>query len=100
MASDDVTLRGSDCRSPACPFPEGWYFVASRDEIGRRSPIEKTWLGQEIVAWCDGTWMEKPRPVLNRTDGQIMLFRRFCRQFYPDRPEAFATERPRREVAS
>ena len=53
LASTDVILTGSDCRSPASPFPEGWYFVASRDEIRKRGLIEKVWLGQEIVAWCD-----------------------------------------------
>ncbi len=34
-------------------FPEGWYFVASRESILRKQLIEKTWLGEEIVAWCD-----------------------------------------------
>ena len=36
------------------PFPEGWYFVATRESILRRKLIEKTWVGAEIVAWCDG----------------------------------------------
>ncbi|MCY3591605.1 MAG: Rieske 2Fe-2S domain-containing protein [Acidobacteria bacterium] len=35
------------------PFPEGWYLVASRESIQREKLIEKTWLGEEIVAWCD-----------------------------------------------
>ena len=35
------------------PFPEGWYFIASRESILRRRLIEKTWLGEEIVVWCD-----------------------------------------------
>ena len=40
--------------SPALPpFPEGWYFVASREEIRRKKIIHKTWLGEEIVLWCD-----------------------------------------------
>ena len=34
-------------------FPEGWYFVASRESILREKLIEKMWLGEEIVAWCD-----------------------------------------------
>ena len=34
-------------------FPEGWYFVTSRESILREKLIEKTWLGEEIVAWCD-----------------------------------------------
>ncbi len=35
------------------PFPEGWYFVASRQAILKAGLIEKTWMGEEIVAWCD-----------------------------------------------
>ena len=34
-------------------YPEGWYFVATRKSIQREKLIEKTWLGEEIVAWCD-----------------------------------------------
>ena len=34
-------------------FPEGWYFVIIRASILREKLIEKTWLGEEIVAWCD-----------------------------------------------
>ena len=34
-------------------FPEGWYFVATREHILRERLIEKRWLGEEIVAWCD-----------------------------------------------
>ena len=35
------------------PFPEGWYFVAHRDAIRREKLIERTWMGEEIVAWSD-----------------------------------------------
>ena len=35
------------------PFPEGWYFVDSRRSITKRRLIQKQWLGQDIVAWCD-----------------------------------------------
>ena len=35
------------------PFPEGWYFIASRRSILNAKLIQKTWLGREIVAWCD-----------------------------------------------
>ena len=35
------------------PFPEGWYFIAHRDAILRKKLIERTWMGEEIVAWCD-----------------------------------------------
>ena len=37
------------------PFPEGWYFVASRKELKKAGIVRKTWMGTEIVAWCDDT---------------------------------------------
>ena len=36
------------------PFPEGWYFFATREEIARRRLMQRTWLGHEVVAWSDG----------------------------------------------
>ena len=36
------------------PFPEGWFFVATRQSILKEKLIQKTWLGKDIVAWCDG----------------------------------------------
>ena len=49
-----TTERYEHDAAPALyPFPEGWYFVASRAAIERRKPIGKTWLGERIVAWCD-----------------------------------------------
>ena len=35
------------------PFPEGWYFVASRAAIVQDQLIQKTWMGENIVVWCD-----------------------------------------------
>ena len=35
------------------PFPEGWYFVASREAIVKAKLIQKTWVGENIVAWSD-----------------------------------------------
>ena len=35
------------------PFPEGWYFVASRQALLRARFIAKTWMGENIVVWCD-----------------------------------------------
>ena len=35
------------------PFPEGWYFVTSRKALQKVKFIEKTWMGEEIVVWCD-----------------------------------------------
>ncbi len=36
------------------PFPEGWYFIASRKTIEKEKLFQKTWLGEQIVVWCDG----------------------------------------------
>ena len=35
------------------PFPEGWYFVASRKETLKTKLIRKTWMGENIIVWCD-----------------------------------------------
>ena len=35
------------------PFPEGWYFIATRAELAKQTLIEKKWMGEDIVAWCD-----------------------------------------------
>ena len=35
------------------PFPEGWYFITDRKSILKKKLIRKTWMGEEIIAWCD-----------------------------------------------
>ena len=35
------------------PFPEGWYFVTGTKALRKAKLIQKTWMGREIVAWCD-----------------------------------------------
>ena len=35
------------------PFPEGWYFVGSRQAILKEKLTQKTWMGEKIIAWCD-----------------------------------------------
>lgn len=35
------------------PFPEGWYFVAQRKTIEGSGLLKKTWLGNQVVAWCN-----------------------------------------------
>ena len=35
------------------PFPEGWYFITSRSSLQKKKLIRKTWMGEEIIAWCD-----------------------------------------------
>ena len=45
--------RGSNRTDELPPFPEGWYLVATRKSLLEKKLIEKTWLGEEVVAWCD-----------------------------------------------
>lgn len=35
------------------PFPDGWYFIAHRKTIERKKLFQKTWLGEQIVVWCN-----------------------------------------------
>ena len=35
------------------PFPEGWYFVASRRDLRKGKLLERTWMGENIVVWSD-----------------------------------------------
>ena len=35
------------------PFPEGWYFVTSRQALLKAKLIQKTWMGENIVIWSD-----------------------------------------------
>lgn len=36
------------------PFPDGWYLVAPGTHLQAEQLLQKTWMGQEIVAWRDG----------------------------------------------
>ena len=46
-----ATERNSEGAPPLHPFPEGWYFVASRAAIERQTLVGKTWVGERIAAW-------------------------------------------------
>ena len=35
------------------PFPEGWYFVGTREAIRKAGLTRKTWMGKSVVVWCD-----------------------------------------------
>ena len=39
----------------------------------------------DILVWENKAYKE--RPMLNKSDGDILKFRRYCRQFYPDQPD-------------
>ena len=47
------------------PFPEGWYFIGLRQAIEKAKLIEKTWMGEKVVVWCD-------------MDGRICVAEAFC----------------------
>ena len=36
------------------PFPEGWYFIATRQAVLKAGLVQKTWMGVNVVVWCDG----------------------------------------------
>ena len=38
---------------PPPPFPEGWYFLTSRNALRKKKVIGKTWMGEDIVIWSD-----------------------------------------------
>ena len=47
------SLRPSVIDQLPSPFPEGWYLVATRAAVRREGLVHKTWMGEEIVVWCD-----------------------------------------------
>ena len=46
-------IRSTTIYPEPTPFPEGWYFVASRQQLQKTKLIQKNWMGENIVAWCD-----------------------------------------------
>ena len=46
------TQRREPANNPLpSPFPEGWYFVASRRELRKAALLQRTWMGETVVAW-------------------------------------------------
>ena len=50
---------------------------------------------QDLPIWSHRRYT--PRPKLNRLDGEIMVFRRYCRQFYPGDADNARREPPGRQ---
>ncbi len=49
-----TTRRAESDNTPLpSPFPEGWYFIASRKAIQKARLIQKIWMGKNIIVWCD-----------------------------------------------
>ena len=53
-AAAPARRRASAYAPTLAPFPEGWYFIASREAIEKAGIIRKTWMGESVVAWSDG----------------------------------------------
>ena len=47
------------------PFPEGWFFIATRQEIEKAKLFHREWMGEKIIAWTDA-------------GGRICLAEAFC----------------------
>ena len=47
------TRHGEPATAPLPPFPEGWYFVATRRDVARARLLQRTWMGENVVAWSD-----------------------------------------------
>lgn len=45
--------RQAPANAPLPPFPEGWYFLSSRKALEKAKLVRKTWMGADIVVWCD-----------------------------------------------
>ena len=58
-------LRTFEYAQELSPFPEGWYFVASRKAVLERKLIQKTWMGENIIIWCDD-------------DGRVCVAEAYC----------------------
>ena len=50
MSTRYVQTTGPNLPSP---YPEGWYFIASRTAIYKAGLMQKTWMGENIVVWSD-----------------------------------------------
>ena len=45
-------LANTNVSSPP-PFPEGWYFIATRQAVQKATLMQRTWMGEQIVVWSD-----------------------------------------------
>ena len=35
------------------PFPEGWFYVAHIRDVTAAGLVQKTWMGENVIVWCD-----------------------------------------------
>lgn len=62
MSTRYARTTGSNLPSP---YPEGWYFIATRRAVIKAGLMHKTWMGESIVVWSDDA-------------GQICIAEAFC----------------------
>lgn len=53
--SDPMTVRTAPETNVSSlpPFPEGWYFIATRKSVEKAKHFERTWMGERIIVWSD-----------------------------------------------
>ena len=57
--------RQAPANAPLPPFPEGWYFLSSRKALEKARLVKRTWMGTDIVVWCDD-------------DGRVCVSEAYC----------------------
>ena len=88
-----VVSQTGEIRSPSRPIAGlGFLPVRLRAPIVNRimASFERRDVLQDIPLWS--TKIYRPRPRLARSDGEIMQYRSYCAQFYPDHTAADHTE--------
>ena len=48
-----IERRGFAYSPELSPFPEGWYFLTTRQAVHKAKLVQKTWMGVNIVIWSD-----------------------------------------------
>ena len=63
--SDVGRRRGPLPDTIPSPYPEGWYFIATRQAVEKVKLAQKTWMGEKVLIWCD-------------KDGKICVSETYC----------------------
>ena len=65
VASTSTATQTIAVYGDSLPLPEGWFFIATRKEIEKDRLLEKKWLDDDIVLWCN-------------EEGEIAVAHSFC----------------------
>ena len=74
--------------------PKRWVAGLGFLPVGLRAPVMNKFMAafqrhdvrQDLLIWENKRYL--PRPRLCRSDGEVMTYRRYCAQFYPDPPDS------------